>query len=201
MQSLFWLFLLFFLILIVVPITINIKISYDPLKNKGVLGFRIFRFKVAFSSFKFKGLGIEVKTRAKKPQEVELKASRKDIIYLKRLIALFRDKLRIHNMFLDCKIGLEDAFQSAVVSGAINSVVCSLFAFVKNFKQTGSIKIKSKTEYNQKIFKIRINFKLSISILDLIYCLLFAFVNTRRTLKHEQISARKFSRRTFGFKH
>lgn len=201
MQSLYLLILIFVIILLIFPLTINIKISYDPYKNKGVFGFHLFNIKIIFASFKFKGLGIEIKTRAKKPQEVDFQASRKDIIYAKRLISQFRDKLRVKLMILTCKIGDTDAFKSAMLSGAINTLANSFFAFVKNFKQTSSLQVKTKTEFNKKIIKLKINFSFSICILNLIYCFLFAFINTRRTLKNEQISARKFRRRTFGFKH
>lgn len=201
MQSLYWIILIVFILLIIFPMTINIKISYDPYKNKGVFGFQLFNLKVAFASFKFKGLGIEIKTREKKPKEVEFEASRKDVIYAQRLIAQFRDKLKVKSMVLTCKVGQDDAFRSAMLSGVINSVAYGLFAFVKNFKQTGSLSVRTKTEFNKKILKFKLNFKLSICLLDFVYCLLFAFINTRRTLKNEQISARKFHRRTFGFKY
>lgn len=110
MQSLYWLFLIFFILLLIFPFTINIKISYDPYKNKGVFGFHLFKLKIIFASFKFKGLGIEIKTRAKKPQEVDFQASRKDIIYAKRLISQFRDKLKVKYMLLNCVVGDQNAF-------------------------------------------------------------------------------------------
>lgn len=201
MQNLLWLILIFFILLFIFPLSINMKISYDPYKNKGVFGIGLFNFKILFSSFKFEGLGIQIKSRAKNRKEVEIKANKKDIIYIQRLIAQFRDKLRVKSMILNCVAGQKDAFKSAMLSGLVNTITYGVFAFIKNFKQTGSLKVKTKTEFNKKILKFRINFKLSICLLDLIYCLLFAFINTRRTLRNEQILARKFSRRTFGFKH
>lgn len=203
MQSGYFLLILFFLILFIIPIKINIKLTYDTYKNRGVIGFRILFFKMRLMSFKIKGYSIQIKSRnTKKQQELELTVDRKKLMYIKRLLAQLRDKLKISYMKMYTTIGFEDAFKSALASGVVTNLSYSAFSFIKNFKQTSSISVKTKTEFNKDIFRTRINFKVSINILDLFYCLLFAFVQTRRSNIHEQeISERKHSRKTFGYKY
>lgn len=203
MQSGYFLFVLFFLILFIYPIKMNIKLSYDTYKNRGVISVKIAFFKTSLASFKIKNYSIQVKTRyTKKQQELELKVDKQQFIYMKRLLAQFRDKLKITSLNLYTTIGFQDAFKSAMISGLIGSVSYAIFAFIKNFKQTAGIKVKTKTEYNKDIFRTRVNTKVSINLLDFSYCLLFAFIQTRRVNLYEQeISQRKHSGKTFGYKY
>lgn len=201
MQSAYWLFLLLAVLVLVFPLHISVKLSYDVFKNRGVLGFRLFFFKVWYSSFVVEGFGITLTTRDKKRKQLSVQVSRKDIIYIQRLMAQFRDKLLVKTMAIHTRIGLETPFASAMLAGAVQTVAGSVLAFVKNFKQSGNLKIKTKTEWQKKMARFRVDFVVRISLLDLIYCFLFAFIHTRRTILHEQIFKRKFSRRAFGFKH
>lgn len=201
MQSAYLLFALLGVLIAVVPLHISVKFSYDVFKNRGVLGFRQFFFKVWFSSFKIKNFGIELTTRTKKRKQVSVQVSRKQIIFTQRLLAQFRDKLLVKSMAIHTRVGLEDPFKSAMLAGAAQSAGGALLAFVKNFKQSGSLKVKTKADWQKKVAKFRLDLIVRISLVDLLYCFLFAFIHTRRILYNEQVFRRKFGRKSFGFKH
>lgn len=203
MQSLWLIILTFFLVLIIIPIPIKIKGSYNLAKNKGILGFKVLWFKFRIFDFKFKNFTIQVKGKnAKETQEIEIVPTRDEIIYIQRLLAQFRDKLKIKLLFFKSVVGVGDAFASAMIAGELDILFSALFAFVKNFKQTTSLTSVSKVDYNKKVFKAKIVLNLSISIFDFMYCLLFSLIMTKRRLKNEQkVQRRKLGGKTAWHQH
>ena len=118
--------------------------------------------------------------KGKKYQPLELNFSKRKIVYFENLFLQLKDKVKIKYMSYISKIGLQDAFKTAMVIGGLNQVFYSFFGFVKNDKQTATIIIESTPEWNKIVFEISICFRFSVSIYELLYCLLFANLKARR---------------------
>lgn len=194
------LFLVFGILALIVPLKMNIKLSYNILKNRGVLSFKILFFRMKVLSFKFKNYGIQIKSRNNKnKKELDLKIEKEELIYNQRLLAQFRDKLKIRHLHFRATIGQGDAFLTAMAAGAINILVVNLFIFIKNFKQTSSVSVGTKPEYNKKLFRFRANAEISISLFDLLFCFFFALLNTKRSLSYyeKNLQRQQFGRKTF----
>lgn len=192
-----------FLIAIVVPIKITFKLSYNLYSNRGVLSFKILGLRARIFSFRFKNATIQIKRRGKKDKkELELKIEKEELIYTKRLVAQFRDKLKIRQLDFAARVGVEDAFKTAMACGFVNILVVNLFIFIKNFKQTTGVKVKTTPLYNKQQFKFRADAIVSINIFDLVFCFLFALINTRRSIYHEEkVQQLKLSRRPARHQH
>ncbi len=202
MQTLWLLFLMVGVLIFIVPIKMKIRLSYDLLKNRGVLGFGILFFKMRILSFKFKNMGLEIKSRSKKEKkEVELKIDKEELIYNERLLAQFRDKLKIRKLTFKATLGMGDAFKTAMVSGLLNILIVNLFIFIKNFKQTTSVKVGTKPEYNKELFRFKSQAEVSISLFDLLFCFLFALINTKRSIHYNEKKVQRFQFSGATFRH
>jgi hypothetical protein len=203
MQTLWWLIFVGFVLVIIVPIKMHIRLSYNLHSNRGILGFKVLFFKKRISTFKFKNMTLQIKNRnAKKKKEVEVKIEKEELLYTKRLVAQFRDKLKIKNLNFIASVGTGDAFESAMLSGLINILVTNVFIFIKNFKQTVGVEVKTKPYFNKEMFKFKTDMIISISLFDLVFCFLFALINTKRSISYEERVKRfKFGGKTFRHQH
>ncbi len=196
MQHWSLIFVLLILILLVTPFTFKFRITYDAIKNYGIFTFKIFKFKVKFSTFKFTKLAIVITSGNKKPKvsEIKLSVSKEQIVYVKELTNQLKDKVKVRNLFFASRLGTNDAFETAMLSASLNELVCGAFAFVKNFKQTCSISISCAPVYDKKSLFFVLNTAFAISIFDLIYCFIFAAIRKWRFKKYEKrIRSHKFN--------
>ena len=181
MQSPYLLILVFVIILLIFPFQIGIKADYSPYKNLGFLAIKIFKKRIKLFEFEFEKLGIVLHTKkGKKYQPLEFNFSKRKFVYFENLFFQFKDKAKIKYMSFVSKIGMQDAFKTAMVIGGLNQVFYSFFGFIKNDKQTATIIIQSQPEWNHKVFEMSICFRFSVSIYEILYCLLFANLKARR---------------------
>lgn len=197
MQSPLYLIAVFLIIALIVPISFTIKINYNALKNFGIFGLKIWFLKFRISSFKITKNAIEITSRAtKKVSEVELTLTKEQVLFLRNLTQQFKDKIKVKEISFHSVVGVNNAFESAILSGIINQTACGALAYVKNFKQTGTMKVSSETKFNSMVLKVSLKIKVSISIYDLIYSLIMSVLKLRRRERYEQkIRRRKFNKR------
>ena len=181
MQSPYFLILAFFIILLLFPFPIGIKADYSPYKNLGFLAIKIFKKRIQLFEFEFEKLGIVLHTKkGKKYQPLELDFNKRKLVYFENLFFQFTDKIKIKYMSFVSKIGMEDAFKTAMTIGGLNQIFYSFFGYMKNDKQTATIIIDSVPEWKKRTFEMSICFKFSVSIYEILYCLLFANLKARR---------------------
>lgn len=177
---------LFLILLIVIPITFKGKISYSVLDNLGSLGVYVFGIKVFHFLFLIKDNSIIIKTKKHK-KEIEMEISNEQIRFVEQLLIQLKQKIYLKNILIDSKIGLGDAFNSAILSATLLNIFLSAFAFIKNSKKYAKIEVNNFTAFNEKVIQISGIIQFSISIFDILYCLFMSLVITRRSDKYETI--------------
>lgn len=181
MQSLYLLILVFIILLIIYPFPMGIKMTYSPFQNFGVLVFKIFNKRIKIATFSIEGLGIRLTTKkGVKYQDIQLKVNKREIVYVKNLIKQIKDKVKVKEMSFISRIGVGDAFKTAMVIGGISELFYGIFGYFKNEKQTSSIRVICNPEWQKKVFFSAINLKFSVSIFDMIYCLIYANLKARK---------------------
>lgn len=186
MEKIYFSLLLFFILLIVLPLGFKIKLSYSFLNNLGTFSFSFFKIKLKVILFYIKDTNIIIRTKKYKKQ-LDIVVSKEQIVYVKQLINQLKEKIKIKRITFHSKIGLQDAMKSAICSALTNDIVSILTSIIKSKKPYAKIRIESSTLYNDKAFDCNLNMKVSLSIFDLLYCLFMALVKSRRRAKYERV--------------
>lgn len=175
---------LFLIILIVIPITFKGKISYSILDNLGSVGIYLFNVKLFSFLFMLSGNKIIIKTKKMK-KEIEIDVSGDQIRFVEQLLIQIKNKIYLKLVLIDSKIGIGDAFYSAIISGAIMNILLIFLNIVKNKKKYSNIEINNFTSFNETVMQITSIIRFSISIFDILYSLLMSMVITKRSDKYE----------------
>lgn len=184
MQSIYLTILALIIVLVIVPIPFGGKLTYSPYKNFGVLVFKILGKKVRVATFSLDGLGVIITTKkGVEYQEFDISVSKHQIIYVQNLLKQLADKIKIKNMYYISRIGTGDAMKTSLTIGLLNQLFCGIFGFLKNNKQTASIVVRSFPEWDKKVFCVACGFNVSISVYDLLFCLIYANLKSRRKTK------------------
>ena len=180
MQSPYFLILAFVLILLLYPVPIGVKVDYSLDNNAGKFVFKIFNKEIKLLSFQFEKFGIAIFTKkSKKFIAFEFEVNKRKLVYFENLFFQFKDKIKIKYMAFNSKIGTLDAFKTAMIIGVLNQLFYSFFSYMKNDKQTATLIVDGKPEWEKKVFEISICFNLTVSIFEILYCLLFANLKAR----------------------
>lgn len=185
MQSLWLIIVVFFLIVLVLPLFVKIHISYNFLDNLGTISMYLFFIKIFAFKVKFKGKNI-VLISYKNQKEIETAVSEGQMKFLKQLIIELRQKIIVRKMNAYSRIGFNDAYLSAVCTGLFNSIASGVFAFIKNAKKSAKFKVVSEPDYNGSAFTISFYFSISITLVDIIYSILMALALKKRSEKYER---------------
>lgn len=186
MQSLWLIIVVFFLVILIVPIYANLHVSYDVLSNVGSLSLFIFGIKIFAYKLKFKGRQLVLMSQ-KETKDVELELSDKQMRFLEQLNSELKQKVVVKKIAVLSRIGMEDAYVTALVNGIFVSIVNSALAYIKNLKSMAKIELVNEPAYNGKHFTACTYVKFTITIIDLLYSLFMALVIKRRSEKYERI--------------
>ncbi len=177
LTSLYFLIPTFFVFVLIFPIFIEVRVSFNPLFNRGVVALFLFRFKVLYFIFSFHGKYIELQNE-KETKRQELEFSSPQFAVMEEFTKQIKDKLRLKKLLLFYNIGTGDAFSSAVLCGVINQIVTGIFLRLKDKKPTASCCIYDTVSYNKTMCEIAGRVEISISLFDLAYSFLLALVKT-----------------------
>lgn len=184
MESLYLIILAVIIIVLLFPIPFAVKTTYSPYQNFGVLAFKFFNLKFKVATFSVNGFGLIITTKkGVEYQEIDISISKRQIIYIQNLFNQIKDKVQIKQMYFISRIGTGSALKTAMTIGALNQLFYSFFAFLKNEKQTASLTVNSTPEWENKVFNMAVGFKFSISIYDILFCLIYANLKARRVTK------------------
>lgn len=186
MQSLWLIIVVFFLIILIMPFFAKVYISFDFLNNFGEVSLYLFCFKILTYKTKFENYKLMVYT-SKDQKDIELQVSKKQMRFLKQMSVQLKEKIILKNISFYSKIGLNDAFNTALVSGSINSLISAIFGYIKNTKETAKINIVNQPMFNCKNFIIKLNASFFITVFDVIYAILMSFIIIKRSEKYGKI--------------
>ena len=186
MQSLWLIVIVFFVIVLILPISIKLNISFDFLKNLGAVSLYIFFIKIISFKIKFEGKSLILYSDNNK-KKINFKLSEGKKRFLTQLFVQIKEKVIIKDCTAISRIGLNDAMNSALLTGLFNSVVGILYGKIKTTKKSSNLKIISNPEYNGNYLAFCVYSHIFITIFDFIYAILMSFLITKRSEKYERI--------------
>lgn len=186
MQSLWLIIVVFFLILLVVPLFAKLHISYDFLHNIGSLSIYLFFIKIVAFKMRLNGKNI-VLISYNKEKELESAVSQGQIRFIKQLNSQLKQKIVVRKITAMARIGCSDAAISACASGLFNALVYSTLAYIKNIKKSAQMSVISEPDYNGKHLTMALYLSFAITIVDIIYALVMSIAITKRSEKYEKL--------------
>ena len=164
--------------LLVFPIFLEVKISFNPLKNRGVVALFLFKKKLIYYYIELHGKYITLVNDTETKQE-ELEFDSPKFAVIEEFIRQVKDKVRLKYFFVYYNIGLGDAFRSAMLASGVNQLLNFIFINLKSRKPTASFCIYDTVSYNRVIFEMAGRIKISISIFDLVYSFVYSTIITK----------------------
>lgn len=180
MESLWLLPLLIFFLFLSVGQVFRVYISYNFYENLGLVVFKFFIFKVVEISFDLSVSSITIRSK-KKTKNMRFEFSDPKLKFAENLAAQIKDKLRIKEFSLCAKIGLGDAGKTARLCGAVDAVFKSLGCYIKNIKPTASVNTGALASFKKEILEVSFFGKMSLSVFDFLYALLFSMFIEKNT--------------------
>lgn len=171
----------FIILLLVFPIFLEVKISLNPLKNRGVVALFLFKKKLIYYYVELHGKYITLINNTETKKE-ELEFDSPKFAVIEEFIKQVKDKVRLKYLFVYYNIGLGDAFRSAMLSASINQLLNFIFIRLKSKKPTASFCIYDTVSYNRTIFEMAGRIKISISIFDLVYSFIYSAIITKNKM-------------------
>lgn len=166
------------IIILMMPIFLEFKVTFDAKTFSGVVSVFLFKIKLRHLIFRFsKGKLI---IQDEKSQGQEFDADSREVVFYKALFSEVKDKTRLKELFVFYNIGFGDAFVTAMVCGAINSALLIFFTAIKNQKPTASLGVYDTVSYNRDLCEFAVKSKISVTIFDMLYALLMAYITSVR---------------------
>ena len=100
MQSLWLIIVVFFLIVLILPIFSKAYVTFDFLNNIGVISLYIFCFKIITYKAKFQKFKLVIFT-SKDEKDIEVQVSQKQMRFLKQMSVQLKEKLILKDILLD----------------------------------------------------------------------------------------------------
>lgn len=182
LQSLWFLFGVLLVVLLLMPIFVEVRLSYNPIENLGVVALFLFGKKIVYYFVSFKGKAIEFRNETQTMRK-EIAFSGPEMEVLKELGREVKEKVRVRKCFVFYNIGLGDAALSAYVCGLFNQIVNWFFVVVKSHKPTASLGLFDTVSYNMIGCEIAAKMQVSISLFDVVYSYLHSVIITKKAKK------------------
>lgn len=176
----------FFLALLIMPIFCKVYFTFDVINNIGVISLYVFFIKIIAYKIKRVKNQLVLYTEVKK-KEIELEITNKQLRFIKQLTVQLKEKVVFKSVDIYYKIGLNDAYYTAIWSGIFNVIVSSILGYIKNIKKSCKMRVYNFPEYNGINMIASINIKCFITLFDIIYAIFMSFLIIRRSEKYERI--------------
>ncbi len=178
--------LLIIIFLLIIPISIKVKLSFNILRLSGSVSitlFNIINFKLRVS---FRGQYVYI-TRKNKTRREKLSSQNFNIALVIQLIRQLYFRTIINQLNFVSQSGYyNDAMITALESSIIDILSKSLYARILHNKKSAHIFIQNEAKYNQDCLNIKIETRVNISLFDIIY----SVINSLWSLKGEKYETR-----------
>ena len=178
MESLYFLIPLFFVIIMVFPLSFRIKFALDSNKKQMIVSAFLWKLKLITIKLCVKNNKIYLITKQRK-KEIELKLSIKEIYFVESIGENLKDKTTLRKLEFCGKVGLVDAKDTAVITSSILIILKSFFAYIKNYKPTCSMSANIEPNYNSSVMIICGYASFTITIFDLLFSLIISLFSLR----------------------
>lgn len=173
--SLFLIIPAFIILLLVFPIFLEVRVSFNPLINRGALGVFVFKKKVVYYFIEVHGKYI-ILTNDSETKAEEIEFSSPKFLVIEEFMKQIKDKLRVKHLYVYYNIGLGDAFLSSMICASLNQAINFFFVNLKSRKPTASLCIYDTVSYNRTVCELALNFKISLSLIDMVYSFIYSTI-------------------------
>lgn len=166
--SLFYIIPTLFIFLLVFPMIIEVRVSYNLIDNKGAVALFIFKKQLFYYIISFHGSYIRLENK-KQTKIQNLKFSDPKFAIVEKFGKQIKDKIKLKKVYAFYNIGIGDAFESAMLCGLINQILMHFFLYLKNQKPTASLCVYDTISYNIEMFEVACRAQISVSFFDVVY--------------------------------
>lgn len=184
MNSLYFLFPTFFIILLVLPIFLEIRVSFNVLSKSGVFCIYIFKKKLQYFIFEIDGREIRLKDE-QQTQEKQIDFDSPELAFYEELSSQIKDKTRLRFLEIFYNIGLGDAYLTSLICGTLNVAILIFFSSLKNSKPTASLALYNTSSFNKTVAELAVVVSLSISLFDVVYSLLNSVILSKKKTRKQ----------------
>lgn len=164
-----------FIILIVFPFYVEVRVSYNPIFNRGVIAMFLFKKKIFYYLISIKRAGIELRNESETKLK-KLEFSSPEFVFVEEFGNQLKDKVRLKKLNVFYHIGTGDAFSSSVLCGVINQIFLQFFLYLKSKKPTASLCVYDTVAYNKEVFEMVAVASVSVSLFDVAYSYLYSVI-------------------------
>lgn len=166
------------ILLLVFPILVEFRVSFNPIYNRGVVALFIFKKKIFYYIVSLHGKYIKLENENEtKMQEIEFASPEFEVI--EEFGRQIKDKLRLRKCLIHYQIGTGDAYSSALVCGFLNVLIMQFFLYVKSHKPTASLCVYDTVSYNKQACEIAGFLSISVSLFDVAYSYIYSVIITK----------------------
>jgi len=179
-----WLVVLWYLIpailllFLVFPVNLEVRASYNPLLNKGVVSLFLFKKQIFYYMVSLHPGYIEL-SNEKETKYQNIEFSSQQFAVVEEFMKQIRDKVKLKKFYVFYNIGAGDAFLSAMLCGALNQILTQSFLRLKQEKPTASFCVFDTISYNRQTCEVAIVSSLSISFFDIVYSFIYSVIITK----------------------
>lgn len=178
-NSLYFLIPATFILLLIFPVFVEARVSYNPLYNRGVVALFIFKIKLFYFIFSFHGQFIELENEKETKRE-KLEFQSQKFAVMEEFSKQIKSKVRLKKLYVFYNIGTGEASSSAMLCGFLNLILTQVFLIIKSKKPTASMCIYDTVSYNKTVFEIAGRMSISISVFDVVYSFILSVILTKR---------------------
>ncbi len=182
MSSLYFLIPTVIIILLVMPIFLEVRLSFNLLDKSGVFCIYLFRKKLQYFKFEIEGREIKLKDE-EETKEKQIDFDSPEIALYEEFSTQIKDKTRLRFIEVFYNVGLNDAFLTSMVCGIINIAVLIFFTSLKNKKPTASLQLYNTSSFNKKVANLATVINLSISLFDVVYSFIISVILSKKKMK------------------
>lgn len=179
MSSLYFLIPTVIIILLVMPIFLEVRLSFNLLDKSGVFCIYLFRKKLQYFKFEIDGREIKLKDE-EETKEKQIDFDSPEIALYEEFSTQIKDKTRLRFIEVFYNVGLNDAFLTSMVCGVINIAVLIFFTSLKNKKPTASLQLYNTSSFNKKVANLATVINLSISLFDVVYSFIISVILSKK---------------------
>lgn len=182
MSSLYFLIPTVIIILLVMPIFLEVRLSFNLLNKSGVFCIYLFRKKLQYFKFEIEGREIKLKDE-EETKEKQIDFDSPEIALYEEFSTQIKDKTRLRFIEVFYNVGLNDAFLTSMVCGVINIAVLIFFTSLKNKKPTASLQLYNTSSFNKKVANLATVINLSISLFDVVYSFIISVILSKKKMQ------------------
>lgn len=182
MSSLYFLIPTVIIILLVMPIFLEVRLSFNLLDKSGVFCIYLFRKKLQYFKFEIEGREIKLKDE-EETKEKQIDFDSPEIALYEEFSTQIKDKTRLRFIEVFYNVGLNDAFLTSMVCGVINIAVLIFFTSLKNKKPTASLQLYNTSSFNKRVANLATVINLSISLFDVVYSFIISVILSKKKMK------------------